>query len=407
MSGEGWWVDDVVALAAALVREPSHRGLVPQEAQAVAVLAEWLRSHGLAPRLVEVAPGRPNLVCSVRGERPGRHLLLCGHTDTVPLNADEAGYGFAGEVVDGELRGRGAVDMKGAVAAMAVTLARLAREGLAAGAVTLAAVVDEEMESIGAEHFLRRGLGELGAAGLPRPQGAIVGEPSGNRLCRGHKGLEWLEIELQGRAAHGGTPQAGINAINAAAHFLALVESDLQPRLEWRTHPLLGPPTFNVGTIHGGDQPSTVAARCVIAVDRRTVPGESYAEVVAEIEALLAAVRGGRPGLVTSVRRMSGGMATMEHLPLVIAADHPLVVAVDAARLDAGEAVAPHGAFPAWTDGALIAHFGSVPTLVLGPGDLSLAHGPREAVAVGELRAAVAIYTAAAQRFCATEEPGR
>lgn len=450
----------MIALTRELVRLPSHPGVPRQEEAVATALAGWLRDRGLDPSLVEVVPGRPNLLCTVRGRRPGRHLLLCGHTDTVPLNADGAGYGFSGEVVEPgargqsgaatestsavpkaaepvssepsaaerstaelstaelpaaklsaaeppparELRGRGSADMKGAVAAMAVTLAELAAHGLDAGAVTLAAVVDEEMESLGAEHLVRHGLAALAAAGLPPVAGAIVGEPTGNQLCRGHKGLEWLEIELVGRAAHGGTPQAGINAINAAAHFLILVERDLQPRLAARVDPLLGPPTFNVGTIRGGDQPSTVAGRCVLAIDRRTVPGESYEQVVAEIEDLLATVRAAMPGLATSVRRMDGGMATMEHLPLLIAAEHPLVEAVDAARLEVGLATAPHGAFPAWTDGALLANFGGVPTLVLGPGDLALAHGPREAVPVAELVAAVGIYTAAARIFTSGEE---
>jgi acetylornithine deacetylase/succinyl-diaminopimelate desuccinylase len=388
--------DPVVALTAELVRIPSHPGLPRQEEAVTLALAAWLRRHGLDPRLVEVAPGRPNLLCTLQGAAPGRHLMLCGHTDTVPLNADGPGFAFAGDVVDGELRGRGSVDMKGAVAAMAVALATLARQGLPAGAVTLAAVVDEEMESIGAEYLVRHQLADLAL------DGAIVGEPTSNLLCRGHKGLEWLEVELVGRAAHGGTPQAGINAIVAAARFLALVESRLGPVLAGRAHPLLGPPTFNVGTIRGGDQPSTVAGRAVMAVDRRTVPGESYAGVIAELEGLLAEVRRGLPGLTTEVRRMSGGMATMEHLPLYLAADAPLVVAVDAARAAVGLPAAPHGAFPAWTDGALLAAFGGVPTVILGPGDLALAHGPREAVPVAELVAASQLYAAAARAFCAT-----
>src|SRR5688572_3234879 len=95
---------EVVELAAELVRIPSHPGVERREERVARALAEWLEARGVAARLDEVAPGRPNLVATVRGAAPGWHLLLCGHTDTVPLNRDGAGYGFSGEIVAGELR---------------------------------------------------------------------------------------------------------------------------------------------------------------------------------------------------------------------------------------------------------------------------------------------------------------
>lgn len=373
-----------VELAARLVRLPSHPGVERQEAAVVAALAGYLEAHGLETEVQEVAAGRPNLLCTVVAAAPGPHLLLCGHTDTVPLNAGEPGVGFTGEVRDGWLHGRGAVDMKGAVAAMAAALVALAGEGgLARGRVTLAAVIDEEMESLGAEHLVASGFAA---------DGAVVGEPTGNRVCLGHKGLEWLEIVFEGRAAHGGTPRAGVNAIDAAAEFVHRVRAHLLPRLAERADPLLGPPTFNFGTVHGGDQPSTVAARCVLTADRRSVPGEDYASMAAEIEEMLAAVALELPGLRTELRRMPGGMATLEHTALKTAPEAAVVRAAAAARRavcgDAGE----FGAFPAWTDGALLASFGAIPTIILGPGDLSLAHSPREAVPVAEVEEAAAIY---------------
>ena len=386
---------DVVALAATLVRIPSHPGLANQEAAVVAALACWLAENGLGAARDEAAPGRPNLVCTVSGRAAGRHLLLCGHTDTVPLNRDDPGVGFAGEVRDGELLGRGAVDMKGGIAAMAAALVALARSGaLSAGRVTLAAVIDEELESLGAERLIATGFAA---------DGAIVGEPSDNRLWLGHKGLEWLAIDFHGRAAHGGTPKAGINAISAAARFVALVEERLAPVLTARAHPLLGPPTLNLGTIRGGDQPSTVAATCSIGVDRRSVPGESFASICAELTELLAVVERERPGLKTGLRRVEGGMATLEHLALVTAAGDPIARAVTAALLAVRGGAGSDGAFPAWTDGALLAAFGGIPTVILGPGDLALAHSPREAVPTAELLEAARIYAAAALVFCRPE----
>jgi acetylornithine deacetylase/succinyl-diaminopimelate desuccinylase len=357
-----------------------------------AALAEYLRERGLEPRSIEVAPGRPNLLCEVRGREPGRHLVLCGHTDTVPLNEGEPGVGLTAVVRDGHLEGRGSVDMKGAVAAMAATLVALSRSGaLERGRVTLAAVADEEMESIGAEHLVRSGF---------TADGAVVGEPTGNRLALGHKGLEWLEIELRGKAAHGGTPAAGINAIDAAARFVTLVRERLQPELAKRAHPILGPPTINFGTVRGGDQPSTVAATCVLTVDRRSVPGETFETVVRELRDLLDAVEVSMPGLASAIRRMEGGMATMEHLSSVIDAAHPLAAsAARACEVLRGEHLPPI-AFPAWTDAALLSGFGGIPCIVLGPGDLALAHSPRERVPLREVEDAARLYAAIALSFC-------
>jgi acetylornithine deacetylase/succinyl-diaminopimelate desuccinylase len=382
-----------IELLAELVRIPSHPGLEHQEEAVVQALARYLTDAGLSPVVEEVVAGRPNLLCTVEGAAPGPHLLLCGHTDTVPLNATDAGVGFSGEIRDGRLEGRGAVDMKGAVAAMAATLVGLARSGsLPAGRVTLAAVIDEEIESLGAEHLIASGFAA---------DGAIVGEPSENRLCLGHKGLEWLEIVFRGRAAHGGTPAAGINAIDAAALFVHAVRTRLVPRFAGRADPLIGPPTINFGTILGGDQPSTVADRCRLTCDRRSVPGETYASVCRELEELLAEVRDTMPSLATELRRMPGGMATLEHVALRTADDEPIAVAAASAWQQVRGAAPESAAFPAWTDGALLAAFGNIPTVIMGPGDITLAHSPREAVPVAEVVEAAELYARTAIEFVA------
>lgn len=378
-----------VALAGELVRIPSHRGVERQEERVALALARWLETRGVAAEVTEVAPGRPNLLARVVGRAPGPRLLLCGHTDTVPLNAGDSGVGFSGELRDGRLFGRGAVDMKGPLAAMAAALVAL-RDNLPAGEVVLAAVADEEMESIGAEALVRSGF---------RADGAVVGEPTGNRLALGHKGLEWLEIEFTGRAAHGGTPERGVNAILAAARFVDLATLSLAPRFEERRHPLLGPPTLNFGTIHGGDQPSTVAASCLLTLDRRIVPGESFEGVIAELGELLNQIELGLPGLSTAIRRVPGGMATLEHIALATDAEAPIARAAARAIAAVGE-MSPATAFPAWTDGALLAGFASIPTVLLGPGDLADAHSPRESIAAAEIDQAALIYAALAVEFC-------
>ncbi len=381
---------DPVALAAELVRIPSHPGLERQEEAVARALESWLEGHGVAAALDAVAPGRPNLLTRIAADNAGRRLLLCGHTDTVPLNASDPGAGFSGELCDGRLWGRGSVDMKGAVAAMATAIVAL-RDLLPAGELALAAVVDEEMESIGAERLIASGF---------QADGAVIGEPTENRLALGHKGLEWIEIAFAGRAAHGGMPERGINAIVAAARFVALVEERLAPRLAARRHPLLGAPTLNFGTVRGGDQPSTVAASCSLVLDRRTVPEESYASAIGELVELAAEVESAMPGLSIRIGRVDSGMATLEHVALATDADQPIArSAAHALAQIHGESPLPT-AFPAWTDGALLSRYAQIPTVVLGPGDLALAHSPRESVPSAEIEAAALLYALIAVDFC-------
>jgi len=310
---------DVVGLLRNLIRSPSYIGLPRQEEQTVAVLARYFQDHGIECSIVDVRPGRPNLLASVQGSRRGRHLIFCGHTDTVAPNTVMSCDPFAAEIRDGRMYGRGAVDMKGAIAAMAAAMVALKASPLfQQGTVTLAAVIDEEMESLGAEALIHSGM---------KGDGAIVGEPTSNQIAVGHKGLEWLEIEFAGKATHGGTQDKGISAISAAARFIRIVEEKLAPEFQKRRHPVLGISTINMGTIHGGDQPSTVAARCTIQLDRRWVATESVSQVFEELEEVLKTVRAAMPGLTTELRRVPGGMATMIHGPLEIAPDHPLVIA--------------------------------------------------------------------------------
>jgi acetylornithine deacetylase/succinyl-diaminopimelate desuccinylase len=382
---------EIAALLRALVQTPSYPGVPRQEEKVVAVLAEFLSGHGIELAQVEVRPGRPNLLARVHGRSPGRHLLFCGHTDTVPPNKMATRDLFAAEVEGGRMYGRGTVDMKGALAAMAGAVVSLQKsKSLQQGSVTFAAVIDEEMESLGAEALIHFGF---------RADAAIVGEPTQNLIAIAHKGLERLEVEFIGKATHGGTKEKGLNAISAASRFIQVVDEDLLPELRRRVHPVMGSPSLNFGTIHGGDQPSTVAAACKIQIDRRWIPSESVELVFSELEKCLAQVRDCVPGIKTSLSRVSGGMATMIHGPLEISASHPLVVAALKAMQEIHGSAGEPTAFPAWTDGALFSREAKVPTLILGPGDLALAHSADESIALDEVYEAAEIYAKTAIHF--------
>ena len=381
----------ILELLMEMVKAPSHPGVPRQEEAAAQALGGYLRERGLSADLVEVREGRPNVLASIAGKAPGPHLLLCGHLDTVPPNEGSPADFFSAAIRDERMFGRGTVDMKGALAAMAGALVDIRDSGgLASGRVTLAAVIDEEMESLGAEALILSGF---------KADGAVIGEPTENRVAIGHKGLEWLEVVFTGRAAHGSTPEAGVSAIAAAAHFVSLVESELIPAFERRRDPVLGLPAINMGTVKGGQQPSMVAADCTVQLDRRWVTTETIDQVMGDLEDILTKVRDARPGLKTELKRMPGGMATMLHGPLVIEPAHPLVEAAQGAFRDLGRAPGPLTVFPAWTDGALISREAGIPTLIWGPGELALAHSAEESVPLGEITLAARLYAAAARRF--------
>lgn len=382
---------DIRDLLVRLVRTPSYPGVPRQEEAVARELGAFLEARGIEPRFQTVREGRPNLLASVGGKRPGPHILLCGHMDTVPPNAGDSGDVLAAVEKDGRLHGRGTVDMKGALAAMAGALVALKNAGEPAeGRVTLAAVADEEMESLGAEKLILDGF---------EADGAIIGEPTNNRVAVGHRGLEWLRIDFIGRAAHGGTPEAGVNAISAAAHFVHLVERELVPALAARRDPVLGPPAINLGTISGGDQPSTVAARCRVQLDRRWVTTETIEMVFEDLEGLLGRVREARPGLKTEMTRVPGGMATMVHGPVAIPSEHPLVKAAEAGLEELGRPTRPLTVFPAWTDASLISREAHIPSIVWGPGGLEYAHSPEESILLADVYESVRLYALAAWHF--------
>jgi acetylornithine deacetylase/succinyl-diaminopimelate desuccinylase family protein len=381
---------EILDLLRTMVRAPSHKGIARQEEGTAFALRAFLEAHGVPCELVEVREGRPNLMAVLEGRRPGRHLLLCGHTDTVPPNEGSSADFFSAPVENGRMFGRGTVDMKGALAAMAGAVVEIhGSGGLASGRLTFAAVIDEELESLGAEALIKSGF---------KADGAIVGEPSENRVAIGHKGLEWLEARFFGKAVHGSVRQEGVDAIAAAAQFVSLIESELIPGFERSPDPLLGPSAINVGTIRGGQQPSIVAAECRVQVDRRWVSTETIEAVFDGLEKLLAKVRAARPGLRTELARMPEGMATMLHGPLVIDPGHPLVAGARAALDGAGRDSAPT-VFPAWTDGALLSREAGIPTIIWGPGELKLAHSEEESIPIEEVLSAARLYAEAARRF--------
>ena len=182
------------------------------EAQIAAAIAAHMRRIGLDVQVEEVVPGRPNVIGVLEGRGPGRSLMFCGHVDTVGVEGMEAP--FTPEMRSGRLYGRGSQDMKGGVAAMIDAARMVAERGLARGRLIVAAVVDEEYASIGADALVRNWTAD----------GAVVTEPTDLQVAIGHKGFAWIEIETRGRAAHGSRPLDGRDAIMRMGRVLQRLE---------------------------------------------------------------------------------------------------------------------------------------------------------------------------------------
>ncbi len=325
------------------------------EAAVARTIAEAMRGMGLTVEIQDAGPGRPNVVGTLNGRVAGRSLMFCGHIDTVGVAGMTAPFDPAER--DGKIFGRGSQDMKSGVAAM-IDAARVIAEsgGLAAGKIVVACVVDEEHASVGADALVTKW----------RADAAVVTEPTDLQVAIAHKGFEWVEIETEGRAAHGSRPREGRDAIRLMARVLNgldLLDRQLQSR---PPHALLGTASLHASLIEGGRELSSYPDRCLREMERRTIPGEAPGSAGTEVEQLLARLRSEDPDFKAVSKPM------FARSPYEIAANHELPQAmVRAARSTA----APIG-MSFWTDAAILGDAG-IPSILYGPTGAGL-HGVEE-----------------------------
>lgn len=372
--------DEVVEVLRELVRIPSvNPALAPEEGtgeEAVARFAvEWLGARGVKAWLEEAEGGRPNAVAEVGGG-DGRTLVLCAHLDTVGTAGMEIAP-FEPRVEGNRLYGRGSYDMKGGAAAIMAALAALAGGGLS-GRVMAALVCDEEYASIGASDFVRR----------HRADACIVTEPSEGRLILAHKGFVWLELVTRGVAAHGSRWDLGVSAIGRMGRIIAALEELDRKELRQRVHPLVGPASLHCALVEGGTGLSTYASECRLKVERRTLPGETPAQVVGEVE---AAVR--RAGEEAEVKVL------LDRPPLECDRDAEIARCVRDAAAAVTGAVPEDAGVAYWMDAAIFASAG-VPTVNYGATGAG-AHAAVEWVDVDSVVTCARVLTEAARKFCA------
>lgn len=364
------------------VQIPSHVEYPGQEKEIAQFIHQKLVAEGIDARLEEVVDGRPNVVAVLKGQGTGKSVTYNGHMDSIPpFDMPDA---FSGKIVGDRIYGRGVCDQKAGIVSMAYALVALKRSGLPLpGDVVLAAVVGEEYESCGTQHFVKHG---------PKTDFGVVSEPTGLGIGIAHKGIEWMSVRIPGRSIHSSVSEKGVNAIKRANQLMNLITQALEARLQSRLHPLVGKSLVNLGRIVGGEQPNVVPGECELQLERRYLPGESLDSVYAELQELVDRCQ------LPDYPELNLEMSTMPYskrcarVPLDTPADSPIVSALKAAGDRVGQSLEVVG-LPYWCDAAVMARAG-IPTVVFGPGDISQAHSANENASLNSVYIATQVFTA-------------
>jgi succinyl-diaminopimelate desuccinylase len=395
--------EELASFAQELVRIPSvYRPEDPEgnEGRISRFLAGYLENEGFEVSVEEVAPGRPNVWAVWEGERPGKTLLFEAHTDVVTEGrAEDWSYPpFGAERVGDRIYGRGACDTKGNLAAAVVAVRAIKDSGVPfPGKLILCHPVEEEGMMGGIKAFIEGGHAE----GV---DGAIICEPEENQLCIKQKGALRVEVTVRGKMAHGAMPLSGVNPVTRAARFVVAVE-ELE-REEIRRHgedPFLGypslTPTILLGPDCGEPQINVIPASSYVALDIRTVPGQSHDELVARLEDRLAKLGSEDPDFDASLEVIEERPWT--ETPM----DDPLVLAVTAAYRELTGEEPRYNGVPGATDGTFLNTLADIPIVTTGAGDREIPHHKDERVDVNELFTTSKLYAASALYFCYGKGP--
>jgi succinyl-diaminopimelate desuccinylase len=376
------------------------------EAPAVALVAEVMRGFGWAVTVTEVAPGRQSVVGVIDGSEPGgsagrtRTLMFEGHVDVV-TEGDPAGWSFdpyAGDIVAGQLRGRGSADMKSGVAAMVYAARAVQLTGFS-GRIVVGVLADEEGMMLGAKRFAH----DLQAGDIPgvdTVDGVIVCEPEGGEVCPVAKGAIRVVVSFVGEMAHGAMPKMGRNPLPAIGSLLiALTEIERGYRARVGSSPTLGDFSITPTALAGGsmEQLNVIPATAVLGIDVRTVPGVQHPELIALVRSLAASL--------AVEHRLEAVVEILDDRPPVdTPIGDPVVQAMLAGHRAATGADAVIGGVPGTTDGTILTRDAGLPTVVYGPGGKWIAHQVDEFVDVADILTCTRAYIAAARHFFAANQ---
>ncbi|MFL9945825.1 M20 family metallopeptidase [Paraburkholderia agricolaris] len=353
------------------------------ELPAAQLVASVLADYDIASELQSIGPNRANVVARIKGAGQRPALIFSAHLDTIGVEEEQWSVApFGAEVREGRLYGRGATDMKAALAAMAVAgIALQQQRGSLQGDLILAFSAAENSSCLGAKHMLDSGvLKDAGAL--------LISEPTSLDVFTAEKGALWLRATAKGEYGHNAFSEDRSgdrgSAILRMAEFLCRVR-DLS--IDAPAHPLLGPPTVNVGLIEGGISFPLIAPICTASIDVRTVPGLDTDAVIEQFRAI------------------AGEHVTIEFLdlkpPVDTPTDHPFVEQCVAAVRDERGVQPVVTGVPYYTDGAVLAPALGIPMVIVGPGEVGKSGSVDEYVELAKLEASARIFLDIAQRYLA------
>ena len=353
--------------------------------RAIELLDGWLQALGCATE-VQPIPGaahKANLIARFGGHADSEGgLLLAGHIDTVPF--DEGRWQsdpLRLQERDGAWYGLGTADMKGFFPVVIEALRGLDARSLAAP-VWVVATADEESSMAGAKTLV--------ANGRPRARHAVIGEPTGLAPVRAHKGILMEAIHLTGRSGHSSDPALGVNALDAMHAVMGeLMRWREELTTRFRDDTFAVPwPTLNLGCIHGGDSPNRICAMCELHIDLRMMPGMLPDAMREEMHTRLLPVAQ-RHGVGLAIRPLFSGTPAMG-------------TPAEAAIVRAAEALTGQraGSVAFGTEGPYFSELG-IETVILGPGDIAVAHQPDEHLRMDRVAPTVAVLRGLIARFCA------
>ena len=343
---------------------------------------------------------RHNVIARIEGKQSGPCVHFNGHLDVVVTGNGWTIAPFEGLVREGKIYGRGTCDMKGGLASAVIAMEAILEESIDfPGVIEISGTVDEETGGYGGVAF----LAEKGFFSKPRVDNVIIPEPLNvDRVCLGHRGAWWAEVETFGRIAHGSMPFLGDSAIRHMSAFLELIESRLFPALDKKQTRMPVVPegarrsTLNLQAVHGGEAESfeglpspCVPDSCRLIMDRRFLIEEDITEVKAEVTDLLKELADSRPNFRYQIKDI------MEFLPTMTDADAPVVQAVSSAIQSILGKTPEHVISPGTYDQKHIARIGHLhDCIAYGPGILDLAHQPDEYIVIDDMVTAAKVMAA-------------
>ena len=341
----------------------------PGEGELAELILDYLQKLNIGAEIQTIAPGRANVVAVLQGSSRKDSLLLNSHLDTVGVEGMDAPFTLREK--DDKLYGRGTYDMKGSVAIMLLLAEYFVKHPPPAD-ILLSFVADEEDLSAGMEYLVNKWLIDIS----PRPSGAIFLEPTEEEIGVSHKGFNWYELEVTGKAAHGSRPEQGLDAIlplRSVLDELSKIQAELLKR---EPDPLLGYASMHSSIIEGGSELSVIPSRSCLKWERRTLPGESQHDLDLELERMVQAAKDHPGNHEVNARQL------FMRRPLRVADDAQVLMQLQKASPQSR----PVG-LSFWADSALAAQAG-IPSVLFGP----IGHGAHAMDEWVSLKSLVRVY---------------